>query len=460
MTQTPYSVSDFTALVRDALAVRPELEDVLVEGEVSNLSAPSSGHLYFTLKDQRSALACVCFRSHAARIPFKPENGMTVVAHGSVQVYEAQGRYQLYVDRLDPSGVGALALAIEQLKRALAAQGVFEERSKRRIPLLPRRVVVVTSRTGAAFRDVYTVMTRRAPGVDIVLSPATMQGEGAADTIVQALRRADAVPGADVIVLVRGGGSLEDLMPFNTEAVARAIRACRLPVVTGVGHETDTTIADLAADRRGATPSAAAELVAPSAAALQAELAGRTLRLGQAVRDGTGRKRRGLETAAARLERLSPSLRLGTLRQDLDRRSDLLRHALLLEVSTKRRRLDRAAGGLRDQQPLHRLAAARAAAARLGERLVAAGDRQVEVRHAALASREARLEALSPRRTLERGYSITLNPTGRVVTAATAVQVGERIRTVLSSGELASTVTDRGAGADTENERMYDNPAR
>lgn len=459
MTPAPLSVSSFTALVRDALAVRPELEDVLVEGELSNLSAPSSGHLYFTLKDQRAALACVCFRSHASRIPFKPENGMTVVAHGSVQVYEAQGRYQLYVDRLDPSGVGALALAIEQLKRALAAQGLFDERGKRRIPLLPRRVVVVTSRTGAAFRDVYTVMTRRAPGVDIVLSPATMQGEGAADTIVQALRRADAVPGADVIVLARGGGSLEDLMPFNSEVVARAIRACRLPVVTGIGHETDTTIADLAADRRGATPSAAAELVAPSAAALQAELAGRTLRLGQGVREGLGRKRRALETSAARLERLSPAHRVGALRQDLDRRSDLLRHALLLEVTAKRRRLDHAAGGLRDQQPVHRLAAARAAAARAGERLMAAGERQVEGRRAGLASREARLEALSPRRTLERGYSITLDPAGRVVTAAAVVQLGEHIRTVLSSGELTSTVTERGVGADTENEQMYDSRA-
>src|SRR5438309_752011 len=267
MTRAPYSVSDFTTLVRDALAVRPELEDVLVEGEVSNLQPHSYGHLYFTLKDSRAQLSCVCFRSNALRIPFKPENGMTVVAHGAVQVYEAQGRYQLYVDRMDPSGVGALALAIEQLKRALGAAGLFDERHKRPLPLLPRRVVVVTSRTGAAFRDVYTVMTRRAPGIDIVLSPATVQGEGAAETIARAIQRADQVAGAGVILLVRGGGALEDLMPFNTEAVARAIRAAQLPVVTGIGHETDTTIADLAADRRAATPSAAAELVAPSAAA-------------------------------------------------------------------------------------------------------------------------------------------------------------------------------------------------
>ena len=443
MTRAPYSVSDFTTLVRDALAVRPELEDVLVEGEVSNLKPHSSGHLYFTLKDSRAQLSCVCFRSNALRIPFKPENGMTVVAHGAVQVYEAQGRYQLYVDRMDPSGVGALALAIEQLKRALGAAGLFDERHKRPLPLLPRRVVVVTSRTGAALRDVYTVMTRRAPGIDIVLSPATVQGEGAAETIARAIQRADQVAGAGVILLVRGGGALEDLMPFNTEAVARAIRAARLPVVTGIGHETDTTIADLAADRRAATPSAAAELVAPSAAALHGELAGWTLRLGQGVRAGVLQHRRRLDATAARLERLSPGHRVGGMRQDLDRRADLLRHALLLEITAKRRRLDAARGGLREHQPAHRLAAARASIGRYGERLVAAGHRQVETRRGALEARGARLDALSPRRTLERGYSITLDSGRRVVTTSEAVRPGERIRTVLSSGELDSDVVER-----------------
>src|SRR5438309_7699129 len=350
MTRAPYSVSDFTTLVRDALAVRPELEDVLVEGEVSNLQPHSYGHLYFTLKDSRAQLSCVCFRSNALRIPFKPENGMTVVAHGAVQVYEAQGRYQLYVDRMDPSGVGALALAIEQLKRALGAAGLFDERHKRPLPLLPRRVVVVTSRTGAAFRDVYTVMTRRAPGIDIVLSPATVQGEGAAETIARAIQRADQVAGAGVILLVRGGGALEDLMPFNTEAVARAIRAARLPVVTGIGHETDTTIADLAADRRAATPSAAAETVAPDVAQLRSDLAARWLRLGHAVRSGLALKRRSAERLAARLSRLSPGNRVAAMRQDVDRRSTLLQRALLHEIAAKRHRLDLAVGGERLQR--------------------------------------------------------------------------------------------------------------
>ena len=275
MTAAVCSVSDLTVLVRDALAARPELEDLLVEGEVSNLKAHVSGHLYFTLKDSRAAVSCVCFRANALQIPFRPDNGMTVVAHGSVQVYEQQGRYQLYVDRLEPSGVGALALGIEQLKQRLSAEGLFDERHKRALPLLPRRVVVVTSRSGAALRDVCTVIARRAPCIGVVLSPALVQGEGAVETLVRALQRADQVRDADVILLVRGGGSLEDLIAFNSEALARAIRSTRLPVVTGIGHETDTTVADLAADRRGATPSAAAELVAPSVGVLRDEVAAR-----------------------------------------------------------------------------------------------------------------------------------------------------------------------------------------
>ena len=435
-----YSVSELTALVRDTLARRPELEDVLVEGEVSNLSISVAGHVYFTLKDREAALNCVVWRSSAARIPFRPENGMTVMAHGAVQVYQQQGRYQLYADRLDPSGVGALALAVEQLKRRLAAEGLFDERRKRPLPLLPARVVVVTSRTGAAFRDVVTVMARRAPGIDIVLSPATVQGEGADETLAMALRRADAVPGAGVILLVRGGGSLEDLMPFNGEVVARAIRATHLPVVAGVGHETDTTVADLAADRRAATPSAAAELVAPSVAAMHADLASRMLRLGQRTGEALERRRRDLVVALGRLQRLSPALTVAGRRQDLDRRSALLRGALLQEVAAKRRALDAAVGALRERQPRHRVAAERARTGAAQRALVAAMRRVQEQRIAGLGARRARLEALSPRRTLERGYSITLDPDGRVLTAAGGVTPGQRLRTLLHRGALESDV--------------------
>ena len=442
MQQRAYTVSEVTALVRDAVAARPELEDLLIEGEVSNLTVSVAGHVYFTLKDRTASLNCVVWRTNAARIPFRPENGMTLVAHGGVQVYAQGGRYQLYVDRLEPSGVGALALAVEQLKKQLAAEGLFDERKKRLLPVLPRRVVVVTSRTGAALRDVYTVMTRRAPGVDLVLSPATVQGEGAAETIVRALQRAGAVPSAEVVLLVRGGGSIEDLMAFNSEMVARAVRASPLPVVTGIGHETDTTVADLAADRRAATPSAAAEVVVPSVLALRAELTGRVLGLGQRTREGLDRRRALLSGVAGRLRSRSPGLVVAGLRQDLDRRAALLRHALLQEVAAKRHALDGATGSMREGQPRHRLAMERTRIDTAERRLVAAGRHIVELGATSLQGRRARLDTLSPRRTLERGYSITLGPDGRALTDAAAVQRGSRVRTLLHRGTIESDVAE------------------
>ena len=441
MTATPYTVSDFTALIRNALTSRPELEDVLVEGEISNLNFPASGHVFFTLKDSRAAVSCVCFRTNAMRIPFRPENGMTVIAHGHVDVYDQQGRYQLYADRLEPSGTGALALAVEQLKRRLSEAGLFDERLKRRLPLLPRRVVVVTSRSGAALRDVVTVIARRAPCVDVVLSPATVQGDGAAETLVTALRRADGVSGADVILLVRGGGSIEDLMAFNDESLARAIRATRLPVVCGVGHETDTTVADLAADRRGATPSAAAELVVPSATSLRHDLSARTTRIGQAARRAVELKRAAADRAAVRMARLSPAHRIAAMRQDLDLHAALLRHALMSGVHRKRRGLDGAEARLRVQSPRQRLVLARAELRHHADRLQ--NGMLVTMRRcsASVDARGARLEALSPRRTLQRGYSITVDDsTGSVVRSVVEVAPGRRIRTLVADGEVRSDV--------------------
>jgi exodeoxyribonuclease VII large subunit len=428
-----FTVSDLTVLIRDTLAARPELEDVLVEGEVSNLKAHVSGHLYFTLKDARASVSSVCFRANALQIPFRPENGMTVVAHGSVQVYEQQGKYQLYVDRLEPSGVGALALGVEQLKQRLSAEGLFDERRKRALPLLPRRVVVVTSRNGAALRDVCTVIARRAPCIGVVLSPATVQGDGAVETLVRALQRADRVRDADVILLVRGGGSLEDLIAFNSEALARAIRATRLPVVTGVGHETDTTVADLAADRRAATPSAAAELVAPNVAMLQEDVAARHARLALAI----------VGLVKVRRDRI----RIASLR---------LRQALMQEASLKRRALDQQTSRFAVAHPSRRVEIERLRLQRSAERLQGAVVRATVARHAALATRSARLAGLSPRRTLERGYSITSDLDGRVITNAATAPPGTRLRTVLQHGSLESTV-DAVATSDTgESERMYD----
>lgn len=455
MSGAAYTVTELTTLVGNALAARPELEDVLVEGEISNLTTPSSGHIYLTLKDRSSALSCVCFRTNALRVPFAPENGMTVIAHGQVSVYSQQGRYQLVVDRLEPSGVGALALAVEQRKRALSAEGLFDQRHKRALPLLPARVAVVTSRTGAALHDVVTVLGRRAPCVDVVFSSATVQGEGAAETLVAALRRAGRARGVEVVLLVRGGGSLEDLMAFNDEAVARAIRACPVPVVSGIGHETDVTIADLAADHRAATPSAAAETVAPSCGQLRGELGARERRLRESLRREVNHKRERAQRRFSRLDSLSPALRVARMRQDLRARDVRLRGALVTGVSRRQRELERVRGALAVHSPLRALPMHR-------ERLAARSARlDGDIRTVLLARRRhlegvnGRLEALSPLRVIDRGYSITVDVgTGRVVTAAEAVGPGSVLRTRLARGSVMSEVLPDGLAA--ERERMYD----
>jgi exodeoxyribonuclease VII large subunit len=449
------TVAELTAIIRGALARSPDLEDVLVEGEISNLSMPASGHLYFTLKDAGASLSCVVWRSQRAEIPFRPENGMTVIVHGRIEVYDAQGRYQLYADRLEPSGVGALALAVEQRRRALAAEGLFDEARKRQLPLLPRRVVVVTSRSGAALVDVLTVVGRRAPGIDLVLSPATVQGEGAVETLVLALERAQTVSGAEVVLLVRGGGSLEDLMPFNDERLARAIRGGRLPVVTGVGHETDTTIADLAADRRAATPSAAAELVAPDARRLGAELDARRARLATAARQELSVKRAAQERQRLRLGSASPLRRLPGHRQELDLRAERLRTGLLASLGAKRRGLDGATARLRVASPGQRLALERQRLEGETRRLDRVIRGATAVRGREIAARRDQLEALSPLAVLERGYSITMDgATGAVLTDPVSVRPGQRLRTRLARGTVTSTADP--AGSTLSDERMYD----
>jgi exodeoxyribonuclease VII large subunit len=443
------SVSELTAVVRGAVAAEARLEDVLVEGEVSNLRMPPSGHLYFTLRDAQASVRCVCWRSSVQRIPFHPENGLTVVAHGRVDVYEAEGSYQLYVDRLDPAGVGALALAVEQIARRLREAGLFDAGHKRPLPLLPRRVAVVTSPTGAAVRDVLTVLRRRAPQVGVVVVPTPVQGEGADIDIALAIEHAGRARGVEVVLLVRGGGSYEDLFSFQSEPVVRAIRACLRPVVTGVGHETDTTLADHAADRRAPTPSAAAELAVPDTAALVEELEARRLRLRRGLRQEMATKRSALQRALERLERVSPSVRLPQLRQDVDGRSVRLRAALLRELAAKRRRLDAVTARLELVAPRRRIPAEREGLRRRRDHLEAALRTDLAARRAAVGVATARLQALSPRRVLERGYSLTLDArTGSVVDDASKLAPGARIDTLLRRGRLRSRVEDTSSGAD------------
>jgi exodeoxyribonuclease VII large subunit len=436
------TVTELTALVRNAIAGVPQLEDLLIEGELSNVRLPGSGHIYFTLKDRAASVRCVIFRREAARIPFHPQNGMVVVAHGRVDVYEVDGTYQIYVDRLEPAGVGALALALQQITTRLRGEGLFDESRKKRLPVLPRRVAVVTSSTGAAVRDAVTVIRRRGRGrVGAVVVPTPVQGEGVAPMIVNALRRAQELDGVDVILLVRGGGSLEDLWAFNDEALARAIRDSRIPVVTGVGHETDTTIADFAADRRAATPSAAAEVAVPDVLLLRQEVEGRAVRLRQALRQELTIKRRELVASSSRLEAVSPQRRLPQLRQQLDGQMLRLRHALLQDLAGKRRRLQTLQSALAQTSPAARLPLEREGLLRRRAALTAATRSLLARQRASLGAARAQLGALSPLRTLERGYSITLDAaSGGVVTSASQLAAGARMRTLLRDGEVESEV--------------------
>jgi exodeoxyribonuclease VII large subunit len=266
------TISELTRDIKEVL--ENVFEHCLVQGEISNLREPASGHIYLSLKDEACALRCVIFKNAALRLKFRPSDGMMVIAAGRVGVYERDGQYQLYINELEPKGQGALQLAFEQLKEKLAGEGLFDESRKKPLPFLPRAIGVVTSPTGAVIQDILQVLDRRFPGAHVIVCPVRVQGAGAAPEIVEAIRSFNELKNIDVMILARGGGSIEDLWAFNEEAVARAIAASTIPIISAVGHETDFTISDFVADRRAPTPSAAAEIVMPSSEELKDRIAG------------------------------------------------------------------------------------------------------------------------------------------------------------------------------------------
>jgi exodeoxyribonuclease VII large subunit len=322
------TVSDVTARVAEAVRAHHGLSGVWVVGEISNFTHHTSGHMYFTLKDDFSRLRAVMFRGQNTRLRFMPANGMSVFAHGSVEVYERGGEYQLYTDTLEPLGMGALYLAFQELRARLEAEGLFDAELKRPLPTFPSRIAVVTSPTGAAIRDIITVARRRFPGINILVVPALVQGEGAPDSIARGIELASRVEDVDCLIVGRGGGSAEELWVFNDEKVARAIRASRVPVVSAVGHETDFTIADFAADVRAPTPSAAAEMVVPDVAALT----------------------RRVENARARLVRAG-ALAVDHRRQAVDENARWLGQKIQTRLQMSREKLARLAGVLAALDP-------------------------------------------------------------------------------------------------------------
>jgi len=392
-----WTVSQLTRHVKEC--IENNFGSVWVEGEISNARTFTSGHCYFTLKDESAQLPAVLWRDAAARLRFTPQDGKKVLACGHLTVYEARGAYQLIVERLEPLGIGDLAAAFEQLKQKLAAAGLFDEARKKPLPRFPRRIGIVTSPSGAAIQDMLKIIFSRWPA-DVILAGVRVQGEGAAAEIAQAIATLNALPPADrpdVLIVGRGGGSLEDLWAFNEEAAARAIAASRIPVISAVGHEVDFTISDFVADVRAATPTHAAELVVPD-----------------------------LQEVRERLGALSTALPSG-LRQRLE---------------NARQRLAGLAGSYAFRRPEERVAALRQRLDDLFSRLAPAGERRLAVARDRMAALAERLESLSPLRILERGYSLTTRDRdGKIVRSPLDVAAGENLRTRVRDGVVFSRVT-------------------
>lgn len=419
------------------------LEDVFaqvwVEGEISNLARPASGHVYFTLKDSQAQVRCALFRQNAARVRQVLRDGLAVRVRGKVSLFEGRGDFQLILDSVEPAGDGALRLAFEALKEKLAAEGLFATERKRPLPVHPRRVGIVTSSTGAVIRDIISVFRRRAPQVHLTLIPTAVQGREATAQIVRALELADA-GGFDALILARGGGSLEDLWCFNEEAVARAVAACKTPIVSAVGHETDVSICDFVADVRAPTPSAAAELLAPDSTDLQQRLDSLKRRLLLRMRDQLARERLRLDSLARRLRH--PGERLRQHAQRLDELDLRLRRAWQLRLNARHEQLARLEARLAAQHPGRLLALLRQRLEALGERLPRAIQLQLRQQRQRLENLAQGLHLVSPLATLGRGYSILLDEQGQAIRRASQTRPGQKLEARLGEGRLSLRVED------------------
>ena len=417
---TVYSVTRLNNEIKDLLDAVPGYRNLLVQGEISNYKAHSSGHHYMTLKDEGAAINAVMFRSDAMRLKFRLENGMKVIVRARVSSFPRTGQVQLYISEVIPDGAGALSLAFEQLKRKLQAEGLFDPAHKKPIPACPQRIALVTSPTGAAVRDMIRILGRRWPLAKVTLYPAQVQGQGAAESTAQAIMLANAIGEADVILCGRGGGSMEDLWAFNEEVVARAIYDSDIPVISAVGHEPDVTIADFVADLRAPTPSGAAELAVPDRA--EYALSVRTLdtRLRTAAHKQIEVWRQRLTTLQERLELRTPANYIAEKRLLLDQMTDRLCAALPARLT-------------REEQKL----------TVLRQRLLTAGQGGLHKRRLRFAQTVATLDAISPLRVLARGYAVaTRGKRGAVVTDAAALQAGDTLHIRFAKGAANCRVTD------------------
>jgi exodeoxyribonuclease VII large subunit len=432
-----YSVNELNAAIRAVLDA--EFGEVWVSGEISGMKLAASGHYYFTLKEREAQVKCVAFRSSHRYWKFKPQDGLAVLARGRIDVYEARGEYQLIVDLLEPQGLGALQLAFEQLKKKLAAEGLFAAERKRALPRFPRRIGIVTSPRGAAIADMVQILSRRSPGVHIRVFPALVQGEGSVEEVCRGIRYFSQSGWAELVIVGRGGGSLEDLWTFNEEAVARTIVACAVPVVSAVGHETDVTIADFVADLRAPTPSAAAELVVPSRDDLVGRIAAARATGAQVMRYRLAmleRKMRqqGIERPLSALHR-----RVGRSLQRIDEQEYRMRERMRASLEVRARARRGLEERLRRFDVRPRLASARRRM-ETSQAIIAQEIRmRLALRRAALQQCAAKLEQLSPLNILQRGYAIVSSESG-ILKDAAAAPPGSAIHVRLAKGELDATV--------------------
>jgi exodeoxyribonuclease VII large subunit len=435
-----FTVAELNARIRGLLG--DEFDDIWVAGEISGSKTATSGHCYFTLKDHAAQLRCVCFRTSMRYLKVKPQDGMAVLARGHIDVYETRGEYQLLVEAIEPQGHGALQFAFEQLKKKLAGEGLFEAARKRPLPRLPQRIGIVTSPSGAVIRDITQILSRRFPGLHLRIFPALVQGEGSVEQVSRGIDYFSNSAWAEVVIVARGGGSLEDLWTFNEEAVARAIAASTVPVISAVGHETDFSIADFVADLRAATPSAAAELVICPREQLLDQFVVFEHKLLQAARyrlamAARALHERGVERASAVLHR-----NVGRLQQRVDELDYRLRGHVQSAASARRKRLEELTGRLRSLDLRLRVAETR----RRLEAAETAADRLIHLRltlaHGRLNPQIAHLTQLSPLKILDRGYAIVANQAGAIVKQPADAPPKSNVSIRLAQGEIAARVLD------------------
>jgi len=438
--RTTYSVSELADILRGLL--EDSLPSVWVSGEISNFSRPASGHWYFTLKDERAQLRCAMFKNSNYYVRPQPKDGDAVLVRAKVGIYPARGELQMIVEHLEAAGTGALLRAFEQLKARLAAEGLFDAALKRPLPKLPRRIGVITSGTGAALQDILNALRRRWPLAEVLLYPVPVQGSQAPPAIVRALRELPERAPVDVVLLARGGGSLEDLWAFNDEAVARAIRACPVPVVSGVGHEIDFTIADFAADVRAATPTAAAELVTPDIAERYARVDTLDIGLIGLVNRRVQQSRERLAQITGRLQTLHPGRRLQERAQRLDELDERLRHAMAARLAQADERLRRGSQRFETAAPLARITLRQQQLRGLADRLSRAGSSTLSERRARLSQASALLNSFNPSAVLERGYALATGADGRILRDGAEVASGERVSVRLARGGFAAEVVE------------------